>query len=597
VNDAALGILQRIFGYEDFRGEQQAAIDAALAGRDALVLMPTGGGKSLCYQLPALMRTGTALVVSPLIALMQDQVSALNELDIPAAFLNSSQLPEEQARVIDDLKRGELKLLYIAPERLLQDKTRELLRDQAISLIAIDEAHCVSQWGHDFRQDYLALHELKDDFPGVPRLALTATATGLTRDEIVDRLELDDPVVLVSGFDRPNIRYQVQPKTDARAQLGRFLTAHRGNAGIVYCLSRKKTESIADWLNGQGYAALPYHAGLPAEKRAEHQRRFVNEDGLIIVATIAFGMGIDKPDVRFVAHLDLPKSLEAYYQETGRAGRDGEPADAWMVYGLQDVVRLRQMAEESVAGEVFKRHERQKLDALLGWCEVTECRRRPLLAYFGEQLDTDCGNCDNCLNPPATRDGTEDAQKLLSAAYRTGQMFGAAHLVDVLTGKHTDKVHQHEHSQLSVFGIGEAKPAQSWRSVIRQMVVQGFLRADAERYGALMLTPKSRAVLRGEESVRLREDPKKLPRSRNKVSADTEIAITDIKLWQSLRDTRQRLAAEHSVPPYVIFHDSTLKAMLQHRPTSEDELLAISGVGEAKLARYGDAFLSVLRSG
>ena len=350
-------------------------------------------------------------------------------------------------------------------------------------------------------------------------------------------------------------------------------------------------------MNGHGYAALPYHAGLPAEKRAEHQRRFLNEDGLIIVATIAFGMGIDKPDVRFVAHLDLPKSLEAYYQETGRAGRDGEPADAWMVYGLQDVVRLRQMAEESVAGEVFKRHERQKLDALLGWCEVTECRRRPLLAYFGEQLDTDCGNCDNCLNPPATRDGTEDAQKLLSTAYRTGQMFGAAHLVDVLTGKHTDKVHQHEHSQLSVFGIGEAKPAQSWRSVIRQMVVQGFLRADAERYGALMLTPKSRAVLRGEESVRLREDPKKLPRSRNKVSADTEIAITDIKLWQSLRDTRQRLAAEHSVPPYVIFHDSTLKAMLQHRPTSEDELLAISGVGEAKLARYGDAFLSVLRSG
>jgi ATP-dependent DNA helicase RecQ len=528
---------------------------------------------------------------------MQDQVSALHELGIPAAFLNSSLSREAQGSVAGQLRRGELRLLYIAPERLVQPGTRALLADVPISLIAIDEAHCVSQWGHDFRQDYLALGALRDWFPGVPRLALTATATELTRAEIIQRLALDDAEVLVSGFDRPNIRYQVQPKTDARSQLARFLAAHRDEAGIVYCLSRKKTESIAEWLNAEGYRALPYHAGLSPQDRSAHQHRFVTEDGLIIVATIAFGMGIDKPDVRFVAHLDLPKSLEAYYQETGRAGRDGLPAEAWMVYGLQDVVRLRQMAEESVADEEYKRHERAKLDALLGWCEVTGCRRRPLLAYFGEELAADCGNCDNCLQPPVTRDGTEDAQKLLSAVYRTGQRFGAAHVVDVLMGKETDKVLDNRHHDLTVFGLGADRPAASWRSAVRQLVVQGYLRADPERYGALVLTEASRGLLRGEQTIRLREDPKDAGRSRGrrKATTDSEIAITDVKLWNALRDCRQRLAREHDVPPYVIFHDSTLRQMLADRPSVPEQLLAISGVGQAKLERYGEAFLEVIK--
>jgi ATP-dependent DNA helicase RecQ len=615
VTTSALQILREIFGYEAFRGQQAAAIDAALAGRDALVLMPTGGGKSVCYQVPALLGDGITLVVSPLIALMQDQVSALHSLGIRSAFLNSSLSREAQEGIIGRLRRRELKLLYIAPERLVQPATRAWLCELPISLIAIDEAHCVSQWGHDFRQDYLSLNALREWFPGVPRMALTATATALTRAEIIARLELNDPAVLVSGFDRPNIRYLVQPKTDARTQLARFLVPHRSEAGIVYCLSRKKTESIAAWLNTQGYSALPYHAGLTAQERAEHQRRFVNEDGLIIVATIAFGMGIDKPDVRFVAHLDLPKSLEAYYQETGRAGRDGLPADAWMVYGLQDVVRLRQMADESIASDDYKRHERWKLDALLGWCEVAACRRRPLLEYFGEHLDADCGNCDNCLNPPATRDGTEDAQKLLSAVYRTGQMFGAAHVVDVLTGKTSDKVRQHRHEALSVFGIGADRPAPAWRSILRQLVVGGYQRADPERFGGLVLTDRSRAALRGNVRVELREDPTALPKAPRRKPpqagtgaqnagtdigsgpgvADDEIAITDMHLWEALRDCRKRLASEQQVPPYVIFHDSTLRQMVQAKPIDEDGLLAITGIGQVKLERYGEEFLEVIR--
>jgi ATP-dependent DNA helicase RecQ len=434
-------------------------------------------------------------------------------------------------------------------------------------------------------------------------MALTATATALTREEIIQRLALTDAQTLVSNFDRPNIRYQVQAKTDANKQLEQFLTRHRNEAGIIYCLSRKKTESTAERLNRQGFTALPYHAGLESDVRAENQRRFLNEDGLIIVATIAFGMGIDKPDVRFVAHLDLPKSLEAYYQETGRAGRDGLPAEAWMIYGLQDVVRIRQMADESVASEEYKRHERQKLDTLLGWCEITACRRSPLLTYFGEPSIDSCGNCDNCQQPPLTRDGSKDAQKLLSAVYRSNQTFGAAHIVDILLGKLTPKVKQHSHNDLSVFGIGADKPQQTWRSVIRQLVVHGCLRADADRYGALVLTESARAILRGEESIEIRIDadtPKKLRVSGSgsgkvrSTATDADIDTADLPMWEALRECRQRLASEHGVPPYVVFHDSTLKQMLTNRPLDLDDMLSISGVGQSKLDRYGEEFLAVL---
>ncbi len=508
MSDPALNLLREVFGYEHFRGDQAAIIDTLVAGRDALVLMPTGGGKSLCYQLPALIREGAGLVVSPLIALMQDQVRALHELGIEAAFLNSTLSPEEQSDVIRRLKAGDIQLLYVAPERLVQPRTRALLADVQLALIAIDEAHCVSQWGHDFRQDYLALDALREHFPGVPRVALTATATPIVREEIADRLALNNPESFVSSFDRPNIRYLVQPKTQAGPQLGEFLRGHEGETGIVYCLSRKKVESIAESLRADGYNALPYHAGLSSEMRTHHQHRFLTEEGVIVVATIAFGMGIDRPDVRFVAHLDLPKSIESYYQETGRAGRDGEPADAWMIYGLQDVVRLRQMVDGSEAGEERKRHDRQRLDALLGWCEITECRRRPLLAYFGEEDPEPCGNCDNCLIPPQSWDGTEAAQKLMSAVYRTGQRFGAAHVVDVLLGKNTDKIRQHGHNDLSVYGIGTELGDSAWRSVARQLIVQGYLYSDQRRYGALVLTEKSRSVLKGQVELKLREDKK-----------------------------------------------------------------------------------------
>jgi ATP-dependent DNA helicase RecQ len=592
--DASLQILHDVFGYERFRGHQAAIIDAVLAGRDALVLMPTGGGKSLCYQVPALIREGAGLVVSPLIALMQDQVRALDELGIEAAFLNSSLSREEQADVIRRLKAGKIQLLYVAPERLVQPQTQALLAGIPLALIAIDEAHCVSQWGHDFRPDYLALDTLRALFPGVPRLALTATATPLVRDEIVERLALDGPAIFVSPFDRPNIRYLVQPKTDPRRQLGEFLRGHRDHAGIVYCLSRKKVESIAESLRADGCNALPYHAGLAPEVRAEHQHRFLTGEAVIIVATIAFGMGIDRPDVRFVVHLDLPKSIEAYYQETGRAGRDGEPAEAWMVYGLQDVVRLRQMVDESDADEDHKRHDRQKLDALLGWCEVTDCRRRPLLAYFGDEYPQDCGNCDNCLAPPATWDGTEAAQKLLSAVYRTGQRFGAAHVVDVLLGKDTDKIRQHGHDRLSVFGIGTELGAPAWRSVVRQLIVQGVVSADQRRYGALVLTEKSRPLLKGEIEVRLREDRKLTTSKKQRRDPAASLATADQPLFEALRKRRKEIADGLDLPPYVIFHDATLRQMAEFRPTTEAELLSINGVGEAKLQRYGRAFLEVI---
>jgi ATP-dependent DNA helicase RecQ len=588
-----------VFGFRAFRGHQEPVIRRLLSGGDALVVMPTGSGKSLCYQIPALLREGTGIVVSPLIALMEDQVTALRQLGIRAEFLNSSLPPAEQSRVRRQTEAGQIDLLYVAPERLLADSFLDWLDRLPIALFAIDEAHCVSQWGHDFRPEYLALGELARALPGVPRMALTATATPATRTEIVERLALAEPEIFVASFDRPNIRYSVRIKTDPKGQLKRFLAEHRGEAGIVYCLSRKRVEQTAEWLRAEGFDALPYHAGLAANVRAEHQRRFLMEDAVIIVATIAFGMGIDKPDVRFVAHLDLPKSMESYYQETGRAGRDGEPAEAWMVYGLADVVQLRQIVEASDAAEEYKWHERQKLDALLGWCEVTECRRRPLLAYFGDDVADACGNCDNCLAPPSTRDGTETAQKLLSAVYRTGQRFGAAHVVDVLLGNATEKVVRNHHDELSVFDIGTELTQAAWRSVIRQLVVRGFLRVDHERYGALVLTEASRPLLRGELALRLREEPKE-PAARKKRRASTSVenlSEDNRALFEELRELRKRIALEQGVPPYVIFHDATLVQMVAAKPATPAEMLSLSGVGATKVEKYGDAFLRQLAGG
>ena len=588
-------LLRKVYGYAHFRGRQEEVVAAALAGKDALVLMPTGGGKSLCYQLPAMLRPGLGLVVSPLIALMQDQVAALKQLGVRSAFLNSTLSHQEQHRVQEEVANRSLDLLYLAPERLLQEDTLALLGNVELAVIAIDEAHCVSQWGHDFRQDYLGLNVLRERFPGVPRMALTATADALTRREILARLELNGAEQFISGFDRPNIRYTVRAKADANAQLAAFLEERRGEAGIVYAMTRKKVEATAQLLTDRGFTALPYHAGLPAQERTEHQGRFLYEDGVVIVATIAFGMGIDKPDVRFVAHVDLPKSVEAYYQETGRAGRDGDPAEAWMVYGLQDVVRLRQMVDQSEAGEEHKRIERAKLDALLGWCEVTSCRRRALLVYFGDGLAADCGNCDICLWPPQTWDGTEEAQKLLSCVYRTGQYFGAGHVIDVLCGKDTAKVQQHRHRNLSTFGIGADRSAVQWRSILRQLLVQGYLHADAQRYGALRLTAKSRPLLKGEDRIRLRQDAAVKPPRKAAPKPSREVAPQDQGLWEKLRDLRRRLAEEAGVPPYVIFHDATLKEMVYLRPSSPEELLTLHGVGQTKLDRYGAAFLKALQ--
>lgn len=588
-------ILNDVFGYPQFRGDQEAAIDAALSGRDSLVLQPTGGGKSICYQIPALLMDGVTLVVSPLIALMQDQVTALGQVGIRAAFLNSTLSAEEQRGVYRRLEAGEIKLLYIAPERLMQPRTLSRLQAANVGLIAVDEAHCVSQWGHDFREDYLSLGELAEHFPGVPRMALTATATSEVRLEIVEQLRLVEPARFVAGFDRPNIRYEVQAKVDAKRQLLNFLSDHRGAAGIIYCMSRKKTEATAEWLQTKGFTALAYHAGLNKDTRARHQQQFLSEDGVVIVATIAFGMGIDKPDVRFIAHLDLPKSMESYYQETGRAGRDGEPSTAWMVYGLQDVMRLRQMVESSPASELRKRNERLKLDALLGWCEVTHCRRRSLLAYFGDVLEQDCGNCDVCLAPPDVFDGSEVAQKILSTVYRTGQRFGAVHVIDVLMGKDTDKVRQHGHAELSVYGIGAELGQQQWRSILRQLVVLGLLTIDTAGYGALQLSETSRPLLRGEVELFLRRDLLKAPRSKTVKRKGAELAEEDRDLFEALRGCRKRLADAHDVPPYVIFHDAALKQMAADKPQSDDALMLISGVGQTKLERYGAEFLEVIR--
>ncbi len=597
-------ILHDVFGYAAFRGEQEAIVEHVAAGGDALVLMPTGGGKSLCYQLSALLRRGVGVVVSPLIALMQDQVDALNQLGVRAAFLNSSLEANAAREVAGRLLRGELDLLYVAPERLLMSGFLTMLEQvqvgPGVALFAIDEAHCVSQWGHDFRPEYRALTVLHERFPAVPRIALTATADAPTRREIVERLALEQAREFVSSFDRPNIRYRVTQKNNARQQLLAFLEAeHANDAGVVYCLSRKKVDETAAWLKEQGWDALPYHAGLNAATRHAHQRRFVHEEGVIIVATVAFGMGIDKPNVRFVAHLDLPKSMEGYYQETGRAGRDGLPANAWMTYGLGDVVSMRQMLMSGDAPEERKRVELQKLDALLGFCESTTCRHQTLLRYFGEEHPGNCAQCDNCLTPVDTWDATQAAQMALSCVYRTGQRFGVAHLIDVLLGKATEKISNFAHHQLTVFGIGQAFAQTQWSSVYRQLVAAGLLQVDIEAYGGLRLTEAARPVLRGEREVWLRRDAEPAKRKaqraeRTAKSREPFAGANDDPLWLALKAKRLELAREQGVPPYVIFHDSTLQEILNQRPANLTELANISGVGQAKLTRYGEAFLQVV---
>jgi ATP-dependent DNA helicase RecQ len=591
----ALDILQHTFGYESFRGDQAAIIDEVIAGRDALVLMPTGGGKSLCYQLPALIRPGVGIIVSPLIALMKDQVNALLQLDIRAAYLNST-LPYDEVDAIESgLLAGEYDLVYFAPERLLQDRTLQLLERLEIALFAIDEAHCVSQWGHDFRVDYLQLNILHERFPAIPRIALTATADDRTRKEIVTRLQLEQGKQFVDSFDRPNIHYRITRKDNPKQQLLRFLQSeHKGDAGIVYCLSRKKTEQMANWLMNQGLTALPYHAGMPGNTRHANQERFLNEEAVIIVATIAFGMGIDKPDVRFVAHLDLPKSIEAYYQETGRAGRDGLPATAWMAYGLEDVVKLRLMAESSLAAESHKTLERHKLDAMLGFCEISSCRRHAMLKYFAEDTSEHCGNCDTCLQPVETWDATNAAQRALSCVYRTKQMFGVVHLIDVLLGKDNIKIQNFGHQQLSTYGIGKDLGKDAWRSVFRQLIAKGYLTVDPAGHGSLQLTESSKPVLKGEQQVTFRKEIAK-----SKVSTisprNTLIADEDQDLWQALKACRTELAKAQGVPPYIIFNDATLKEFIDHRPNTPKQLLGLKGVGESKLEKYGEQFLSVLR--
>ncbi len=587
--------LQHTFGFATFRDSQADIIQTLVEGGDALVLMPTGGGKSLCYQIPALVREGCGVVISPLIALMQDQVEAMRQLGVRASFLNSTLDADTTAGIERALLAGELDLLYIAPERLNQERTLALLQDAPIALFAIDEAHCVSQWGHDFRADYLRLSVLHELFPEVPRIALTATADERTRQEIINRLDLHRAEHYISGFDRPNIRYRIALKHNAKSQLLCFLKEeHPRDAGIIYCLSRKKTEQIAYWLQGEGFDAVPYHAGLPASTRATHQSRFLREDSVIVVATIAFGMGIDKPDVRFVAHLDLPKTVESYYQETGRAGRDGEPANAWMIYGLQDVIKLRQMMEGSEGSEQHKRAEQHRLNAMLGLCEITSCRRQALLNYFGDELPAPCGNCDTCLEPVNTWDGTDASRKALSAVYRTGQRFGVNHLIDVLRGGETDKIIQNDHHQLAIHGVGGDLDNNQWRSVYRQLVARGFLSVDMERFGALRLEEKCRPLLRGEETIELRRDLKQATAKRQ---TKTPLADDiDVVLWEALRDRRRRFAEDQGVPPYVIFHDSTLQEMCVLMPQSLAEFAQLGGVGERKLEKYGGDFLQVINA-
>ncbi|SFP32292.1 ATP-dependent DNA helicase RecQ [Ectopseudomonas composti] len=593
--DHAQRILKDVFGYDAFRGNQAAIIERVAAGGDALVLMPTGGGKSLCFQVPALMREGLAVVVSPLIALMDDQVATLDELGVAAVALNSTLSADEQREIADRIRRGQIKMLYLAPERLVQPRMLSFLQGLDIALFAIDEAHCVSQWGHDFRPEYLQLGQLAELFPAVPRIALTATADKRTREEIVQRLQLNNAERFLSSFDRPNIFYRIQPKDQPRKQLLGFLAARKGDAGIVYCLSRKKVEEVADFLSSQGFPALPYHAGLPNELRAFNQKRFLNEEGLIMVATIAFGMGIDKPNVRFVCHLDLPKSLEAYYQETGRAGRDGLPADAWMAYGLQDVIFLKQMLNNSEGDERHKRIEQHKLDAMLALCEETRCRRQALLAYFDEELPNPCGHCDNCIDGVETWDATEPARQALSAVYRSGQRYGVGHLVDILLGRDNEKIRSSGHQHLAVFGVGKGFSEVEWRTLFRQLVARGLADVDLEGFGGLRLSETCRPLLRGEVGLQLRREPKPAQAAKASSSAASQLVRGhEREMWEALRGLRRKLAEEHSVPPYVIFPDATLLEMLRSQPGSLSEMAEVSGVGARKLERYGQAFLEVL---
>ena len=594
----ALETLQNTFGYSDYRHNQKDIIHQLLDGGDAFVLMPTGGGKSLCYQIPAMVRDGVGIIVSPLIALMQDQVDALNQLGIKAAFLNSTLSSSEQRDVEQALLNNELQMLYIAPERLLAEYTLNLLNRCHIALFAIDEAHCVSQWGHDFRPEYQRLSALPERFPNIPRIALTATADNRTRTEIIEQLRLHDAGVFVNSFDRPNITYTISEEHNAREKLWKFIQEkHKDKAGIVYCLSRKKVESTAEWLTKKGVTALAYHAGLGTDMRAHHQQRFLREEGVIIVATIAFGMGIDKPNVRFVAHLSLPKNIEAYYQETGRAGRDGNAADAWMSYGLQDVIFLRQMMMDGTGSEEYKRLTNQKLDSMLSLCEMASCRRQAILSYFDEEMSEPCGNCDNCLNPPETWDATTDAQKALSTVYRTGQRFGVAYLINVLLAKSDDRIVNNGHDQISTWGIGENLLSHEWSGLFRQLISQGFLNTNSQ-FGGVELTEKSRALLKAEITLHARkqrkpEKPSKAVKGRN---AKAALRSVDEPLFEALRALRTDLAREQSVPPYVIFSDASIIEMAKQRPLTDDTFRYISGVGEMKLERYGAQFMGVIRA-
>lgn len=593
----AQSILQSVFGFASFRGQQADIINAVIEGHHVLALMSTGAGKSLCYQVPALIRPGVGIVISPLIALMHNQVTALKQLGIKAAFLNSSLTPSEAARIEQELKAGKLDLLYVAPERMMTPNFQQLLESIPIALFAIDEAHCVSQWGHDFRPEYLKLNMLAEKFPAVPRMALTATADNITQREIIENLRLKDAKIFISGFDRPNIKYRVLEKNQPKKQLLSFIkNEHEGDAGIVYCLSRRGVDELCLWLNDQRIKALPYHAGLSKLTREQNQQQFLHEEGIVMVATIAFGMGIDKPNVRFVAHLNMPKSIEAYYQETGRAGRDGLPAEALLLYGLQDVIIHRQMAESSNAPLEIKRLEQRKLDALLGFCETTACRRQILLHYFGDTYEKPCGNCDTCLSPIAVWDGTKAAQMALSCVYRTRQIFGVAHLIDVLLGKNTQKVLQFGHHKLSVFGLGQEYGAQDWRSIFRQLIAMRLIRVEMESFGALKLTNECSPILRGETKLMLRTMAKKSNKETSKTPRNTtQKTNANPELLTTLKNVRLKLAKEYSVPPYVIFHDRTLLEICEHKPRQLEDLRGLYGVGEQKLTKYGQPFLEAVQ--